>query len=274
MFTGILFSDSKRLIHKKSSWFGLGLFSFLAILTLSFFYYNLYGNLFTPTAEVDNAFYQYVKLFQGDSFVAFFLPLYLTIIIGTIFLQEKQSTFLSYILNRSQVKPYIYSKILSLSIISFSFTFVLFFLLFLICLFLFPSNAPIDGMYLTLSYIPNLYLSQPTLYVMLLIFNLSLTAVFLTIYSFIGSLLFQNKYIVYIFPVILFYGTDTLMNIAGDVLNIFLLRFLAPTSMIIGYLGRDIPWWIVPLYWIVLIIIGVYVFNFTLKKSLVNEQLI
>jgi len=178
-------------------------------------------------------------------------------------------------LKRTPSLVYIKNRILSLGFLSFTTVFIAQSLLLLLSFVTFPVfTLREDHIYFfRIFYATELLFTNAWLYILIVITNSSLMAVFFSTFSVIIGFLIKNLYIASALPYILLIVVSEIMLTAPIVLglNFLLISDLAPLSMLGFYLVRELSWWTVPLYWIILIFVSIgatiYVFHRALKKE-------
>lgn len=275
MINRLLKDDIRRVVLKKSTWFALLFFILVAGVNIRFIYSEL--PIANPNYDPFSAFEYFVSIQGGGSgFLFLLLPLVVTLTTGDFFIRERLSSILSYSLMRTDnVKVYIRNRIISLGITSFLFTFFIQLVLLLGLLLLFPVTTPnLDqGM---VSYAENLFINNPLIYSLIIIFNSALMAFFFSCFSVLISLYSKNIYTAIMLPYVIFIGASEILMTLPLFLNEIGIWFynIAPLNMAGDYITNSFHLLTVPLYWIVLIVVCIMIISLTFKNRFKKEKLL
>ncbi|MCC5893979.1 MAG: hypothetical protein JJU16_00825 [Alkalibacterium sp.] len=266
-----LLYEFKRLVSRKQS--VLILILFIAILL--FDQYLLTMNSGFRYGEV---IYHHATIYfsqQNDTGWTIFpiiMPLLIMGWFGFSFLEEKETTILEYSLTRMSAKQYIVHKLVTLSVLSFIFTFFLMALLFLIFLLRYPVDSSLLMSEQTPFYASQIFEVNTYIYSLLLILNTSFMSVFmtqamilLTLFSKGKGALFAKGFLfLYIIPYA--YQFAMLRRLPFEEFSVF--------TMATEY-QRRVSFFMTPmLYWVILSVgVSIATIHIFIKK-LKNEKLI
>lgn len=138
-------------------------------------------------------------------------PLAIALAAGDSLAWDIRSGFELPILMRTTYKKYILGKVLSASIVSFSFVFITELFAFVVALFMFPyANKIVYVPGISPDYATELFVNHPFFYVLLIICNTALFSIVVTSVSILLSTVVKNIYIVVAVPWLLFFALQFL----------------------------------------------------------------
>jgi hypothetical protein len=184
------------------------------------------------------------------------LPLVFALIVslaaGNSLAWDKKSGFIQYVLMRTSYKTYIVGKMVSASVVSFVFVFISELFCFVLAAIQFPNISDINKIHSSFipKYAGSLFIDHPFLYILLIIFNSALSAVFISMVSVFVSTTVKNIYIVVATPWLLFIVLHFVLY------SINLTRY-APLDLVGAYILNHFSYRTleIPFIWIVLSIV-------------------
>lgn len=272
MINRMIKMDFHSIISKKSVWIAIILFYVISLLNYEFL--KSEEPIANPYYIPSPAFHYFVFAQGGGSgFLFVFLPLFVAIATGDLFIRERNSSYLMFSLMRTDINTYIRSKIISIGICSAVIMALSQLLLLSYTLIVFPVNLP-DPSSTVPYFAENIYLNSPLLYCLILILNSSAMAFFMGTLSILFSVILNNLYAAILAPYVLFIGFSEILMSAPLIYDSnlsYAFYSLAPLVMSGDYITIDYSWWVVLIYWIVLTIIiallSILIFNKTYEKE-------
>lgn len=263
------------LINKKSVWIAMLLFIVISLLNYEFI--KSEEPIANPNYTPSSAFHYFVFAQGGGSgFLFVFLPLFVAIATGDLFIRERKSSYLMFSIMRTDIVTYIKSKTVSIGICSALIMAFAQTLLLIYTLIVFPVSLP-DPNNTVPYFAKNIYLNSPLLYCFMLILNSSVMAFFMGTFSVLFSVILDNIYAAILAPYILFIGFSEILMSAPlfDDSNLsHALYSFAPLAMSGDYITIEYSWWVVPIYWIILSVIITLLTIIVFNKKYEKEKLI
>lgn len=271
----IIKENMHAIIGKRSTWMALGLFFLIALLNIAFLKSEepIGHPLYTPSP----AFHYFVSAQGGGSgFLFIFLPLFLSLVTGDLFITERKTSYMMFSCARMNVNTYISKKIMTIGLTSFIVLALAQTILLVYTIIAFPLVPP-DPEQGVIYFAQKFFLEAPFLYSFLIIINSSLMAFFMGVLSVLSGIIFKNYYAAILTPYLLFIAISEILMSLPLVLNE---RFssisyaTAPLVMSGDYITLDFSWWVPIVYWLVLIVLFVLITLYVAEKNFKKERLI
>lgn len=207
--------------------------------------------------EKNNMFINYINAFAGrsNSYMALIFPLIILLIIGDSLFLDYNTSFLKFITCRIDLKKYIKLKILSISIISFSITFLFQIIAFLYS-FIFsykglPTNLSIEKKVAPYLY-SNMFVEHPFTYIFLFMIVICICAMAISVLSLISSSILNNIFAAISMPWIIYLFIGQLLMFIGPQTSIFYTMSPITMSSLFVFQRTTPSFSFVILYWIIL----------------------
>ena len=264
-----IFFDIKLILKRKRVIFSALIVIILATLNLFWM-----GNDMIWTKSI-TGFEYYGFFYTGEGIVGILYPLVISLVVGDFFIKEKRSSVLSYNITRMNSNDYIKKKVYSIGASSFIYMFFIQIIILVISLIIFKSGNPLRSQ-THIYFCTEILYNNPFIFCLILIFNCSLMASFMGVFTVFISIIFKRLYAALILPYIIFIGISEFFEgfplwIGGDISYIF--YNYAPKIMLLDYLSHDYIFIEPTAYWIILIIIFYKLSIYYFDKKLKNETL-
>ncbi|WP_027701293.1 hypothetical protein [Metaclostridioides mangenotii] len=265
-----IFFDIKLILKRRRVIFSALIAIILATLNLFWI-----GNDMIWTKSI-TGFEYFAYLNSGDGIVGIIYPLFISLVVGDLFIKEKRSSVLSYKITRLNSNDYIKKKVYSVGASSFIYMFFIQIIILVISLIIFKTGIPLRSQK-NIYFCTEMLYNNPFVYCLVLILNSSLMASFMGVFTVFLSIIFKRLYAALILPYIIFMGITEFLTgfplwIGGDLGQVFFKY--APLNMTGQYISSLNVMTLEPtIYWIILTIIFYKLSIYYFDKKLKNETL-